>query len=37
MDISVNKDKFIEILTNFKGDILKSIRGAITGSAEETL
>jgi len=37
MDISANKDKLMEILTDFKGDILKSIRGAITGSAEETL
>jgi len=37
MDISANKDKFIEILTNFKESILKSIKGSITGSAEEVL
>jgi len=37
MDISANKDKFIEILTSFKESILKSIKGSITGSAEEML
>ena len=37
MDISANKDKFIEILTNFKESILKSIKGSITGSSEEVL
>ncbi|WP_129723502.1 hypothetical protein [Xylanivirga thermophila] len=37
MDISHNKDKFIEILTDFKRDILKSISGAITSSAEDAL
>jgi len=37
MDISANKDKFIEILTSFKENILKSIKGSITGSAEDVL
>lgn len=37
MDISVNKDEFIEILTNFKENILKYIKGSITGSAEDVL
>jgi hypothetical protein len=37
MDISANKDKFIQTLTSFKENILKSIKGSITGSAENVL